>query len=161
MLSGCLGSWLWQAIRAVPRFLAGTDSLLQAITLSVPPTHRTIENPFTQALAKALSAGITFPFTGLLGAIFPQGVCEAMGIAVALEVGIFLLNAVVVGAGLCDCAASSPLSLISARALVAHGNLLARVGVALPVIFRSSHYLRDLETGVAAMPSVQRARRHD
>src|SRR5207302_7708182 len=100
MLERLLGSWLGKLFVLCLLGFVGTDFIITITLSAADATAHVIENPYTHAIARGHSVGVTLFLIALLGAIFLKGFKEAIGVAVGLVAVYLAMNAVVIGAGI-------------------------------------------------------------
>jgi hypothetical protein len=156
MLERLLSFWRGKLFVLVLLGFAATDFIITMTLSAADATAHLVENPALRPVLNGHELAITLALLAVLGGVFLRGFTEAITLAVFLVACYLVLNAVVIGTGLWEIAASPVLVGDWTNALTAeHGSPLAMVGVALLVFPQLALGMSGFETGVAVMPHVR------
>jgi hypothetical protein len=156
MLERLLSFWRGKLFVLVLLGFAATDFIITMTLSAADATAHLVENPVLRPVLNGHELVITLALLAVLGGVFLRGFTEAITLAVFLVACYLVLNAVVIGTGLWEIAASPVLVGDWRIALTAeHGSPLAMIGVALLVFPQLALGMSGFETGVAVMPHVR------
>src|SRR5215217_9638748 len=156
MLERLLPWWQGKLFVLVLLGFVATDFIVTITLSAADATAHVLENPFLPPVLEGHQVAITLFLIVILGAVFPKGFKEAIGIAVVLVMAYLALNAIVVVVSLQHVLAHPSLVSDWHEALFAqHGSPIMMVAVALLVFPRLALGLSGFETGVAVMPLVK------